>query len=118
MATTIPATSTYRAKVAAAAAVGGTLPAATTIAFGTGVTAPGPDDTTMETMVHSKPLEVVTADVTVLTCQGTLTGTESTAAITEVGIFDADGGLMGRRTFKPKELEAESSLEFTLDFQF
>lgn len=118
MATTIPATDVYREKVAAAAAAGGSLPAASEIAFGTGTTSPSVDDTALESEVHRNSLESATADGSVLTCTGTLTGEESGEQVTEVGIFDADGDLMGRRTFLPKQLEAESSLEFTLNFQF
>lgn len=118
MATTIPATDVYRSKVAAAVASGGSLPAASEIAFGTGTTGSSPDDTSLESEVHRNALETASASGTVLTCKGTLTGEESGEEITEVGVFDADGDLMGRRSFKPKTLESESSLEFTLDFQF
>lgn len=118
MATTIPATNVYRDKVAAAAASGGRLPAASEIAFGTGTSGSSPDDTSLESEVHRNSLEEASASGTVLTCTGTLTGEESGEKVTEVGIFDADGDLMGRRTFRPKELESESSLEFTLIFQF
>lgn len=118
MATTIPATNAYREKVAAAAASGGSLPAASEIAFGTGTAGSSPDDTSLESEVHRNSLESASASDTVLSCTGTLTGEESGEAISEVGIFDADGDLMGRRAFKPKQLESESSLEFTLDFQF
>jgi len=118
MATTIPATDVYREKVAAAAASGGSLPAASEIAFGTGTSGSSPDDISLESEVHRNSLEEAAASGTVLTCTGTLTGEESEEEITEVGIFDVDGDLMGRRSFKPKRLEKESSLEFTLDFQF
>lgn len=118
MTTTIPATEVYRKKVAAAAAAGGALPAASEIAFGTGTAPPSPDDTALESEVHRNSLETASASDMILTCAGTLTGQESGAEITEVGIFDADGDLMGRRAFKPKTLEEESSLEFTINFQF
>lgn len=118
MAVTIPATNAYRTKVAAAAAAGSALPAASKIAFGTGTSGSAPDDTSLEAEVHRKDLDSVTAAGTILTCSGELLGTESAAQITEVGILDADDDLMGRRSFLPKQLEAESSLEFTLDFQF
>lgn len=119
MATTIPATEVYRQKVSAAAASGGSLPAASTIAFGIGTTAPGPADTALETEVHRQDLGSAYADGTVLTCSGKLQGSDSgDNQITEVGVFDAAGDLMGRRVFQPKELEPESSLEFTLNFQY
>lgn len=118
MAVTIPATNVYRAKVSAAAAVGGYLPAAVKIAFGTGTAGASPDDTGMASEVYRKDLDATSSTGTMLTCRGELSGSESGEAITEVGVFDADGDLMGRRSFGPKELEVESSLEFTLDFQF
>jgi phage-related tail fiber protein len=118
MAITIPATNVYRAKVAAAAAAGSALPAATEIAFGTGTSGSDPEDTGLEAEVFRKGLDSVSAADQILTCTGELSGSESGQQITEVGIFDADGDLMGRRSFLPKQLEAESSLEFTLNFQF
>ena len=119
MADTIMATKAYRTKVAAAAASGGSLPAAGTIAFGTGQTPSAPDDTALENEIHRQALGSASADGTLLTCTGVLQGADSgDNQITEVGIFDADGGLMGRRVFRPKELEVESSLEFTLEFQY
>lgn len=119
MADTIMATKAYRTKVAAAAASGGTLPAAQKIAFGTGTSSSAPDDTELESEVHRQDLEDASADETLLICSGTLDGEDSgDNKITEVGVFDADGDLMGRRVFKPKELEKESSLKFTLEFQY
>jgi hypothetical protein len=119
MATTIPATYAYREKVAAAAAAGGSLPAAAEIAFGTGTTAPSPGDTSLENEVHRQSLGSASADGTILTCTGKLQGDDSgDNEITEVGVFDSEGDLMGRRVFNPKQLEPESSLEFTLNFQY
>jgi hypothetical protein len=118
MAVTIPATDVYRSKVAAAAAAGSALPAASKIVFGTGTSDSSPDDTVLDAEVFRKDLDSASAAGPVLTCVGQLSGTESGAAITEVGILDEDNDLMGRRSFLPKQLEAESSLEFTLDFQF
>jgi hypothetical protein len=118
MTTTIPATNVYRGKVAQAAAAGGPLPAAAQIAFGTGTTLPDVDDTALESEVFRNDLETASATDTVLTCGGSLSGADSGAPITEVGIFDDDGDLMGRRTFLPKTLETESTLLFTLNFQF
>lgn len=119
MATTIPATTVYREKVAAAAATGGQLPAAQDIAFGVGTTDPSPGDTALESEVHRQNLGSATPDGTILTCTGKLQGSDSGEnEITEVGIFDAEGDLMGRRVFRPKELEPESSLEFTINFQY
>ncbi|MFW5988627.1 MAG: phage tail protein [Desulfosudaceae bacterium] len=119
MATTIPATNVYREKVAAAVAVGGSLPAAEKIAWGTGESSPSPDDTALENEVHRQDLDSVSADDTILTCTGVLQGADSgDNQITEVGVFDAEGDLMGRRVFNPKQLESESSLEFTINFQY
>lgn len=119
MATTIPATYVYRNKVAAAAAAGGQIPAAAEIAWGTGKTSPSPDDIALEVEVQRQAMGSVSADGTILTCAGVLQGADSgDNKITEVGIFDADGDLMGRRVFNPKQLEPESSLEFTINLQY
>lgn len=118
MAVTIPATNVYRSKVAAAAAAGSALPAADKIAFGSGTGGSSPDDTALESEEYRKDLGSASAADQILTCVGEISGAESGAEITEVGVFDSDGDLMGRRSFLPKQLEAESSLEFTLEFQF
>jgi hypothetical protein len=76
------------------------------------------DDTGLQIEVYRTPPVSTSVDGTVLTVTGTLLGEHSTAPITEVGIIAADGTLMGRRTFSAKTLEAESSLEFTLHFQY
>lgn len=115
---TIPATNAYRKKVAQAAALGGYLPGCAYIAFGRGTTPPSVDDTGLQIEVYRTAPDSVSVDGTVLTVTGTLLGTQSTAPITEVGIIADDGTLMGRRTFGPKTLETESSLEFTLHFQY
>lgn len=115
----IVATNAYRAVVAQAAATGGTLPAAAEIAFGTGTTPQSVDDLALESEIARSPLSLVEATGTELSVSGTLLGTAAgDAAITEAGIFAADGLLMGRRVFSPKQLEPESSIDFSLIFQF
>ena len=119
MATTILATEAYRSKVAAAAATGGSLPKAAEIAFGTGTTPPSTEDIGLESEVHRQVLDSAEADGMMLICKGVLQGEDSgDSRITETGVFAEDGTLMGRRVFKPKELEPESDLEFTLEFQY
>lgn len=113
-----PATNIYRNKVAQAAAQGGTLPYPEKIAFGTGGAEPSPDDESLDNEVLRKDLDSADADGTVLHCTGSFSGEDTEEPITEVGIFDSDGDLMGRRTFAVKQLEPEASLEYTLDFQF
>lgn len=116
---TVLATYAYRQKVRAAAASGGCLPEPAEIAFGTGDTPGSPDDLALESEVHRQPLDSVESDGVLLTCKGELSGADSgDNQITEAGVFDSEGTLMGRRAFKPKELEPISSLEFSLVFQY
>lgn len=115
----IPATDLYRTLVAAAAAAGDTLPAAAEVAFGTGTAPPSPGDTGLAAELLRKPLADIAPDGPLLRVAGTLLGSEAgTAAITEIGVFAADGTLMGRRTFAPKQLEPETRIDVELEFQF
>lgn len=115
----IPATDIYRTLVAATAAAGGPLPAAAEMAFGVGTAPPSPGDTGLAEELLRKPLAGIDPDGVVLRVTGTLLGSEAgAAAITEIGVFAADGTLMGRRTFAPKQLEPETRIDVELDFQF
>lgn len=115
----ILATDAFRSAVALAVANGGTAPQATTIAFGTGTTLPSVEDVQLEAEFHRQPLTTATATGVMLQLTGTLDGGDAgSALVTEVGVFSAAGVLMGRRVFQPKQLEPETSIEFSLDFQF
>ena len=115
----ILATNAYRSLIAAAVAAGGSVPEPTEIAFGTGTTEPSVDDTELETELVRKDLGSVSVDGMTVNVTGALLGTESgVSVITEMGVFAADGTLMGRRTFAPKTLEPESRIDFDLDFSF
>ena len=115
----ILATNAYRAAVAQAAAIGGTVPRATEIAFGVGTTPASVEDTGIEGEVVRRALSLVEASGVELRVAGTLLGQASgDAVITEAGIFAEGGLLMGRRVFAPKQLEPESSIDFEMFFQF
>ena len=115
----ILATNAFRSAVALAVANGAAAPQATTIAFGTGTTLPSVDDVGLEAEFHRQPLTAATATGVMLQLAATLDGSDAgSALVTEVGVFSASGILMGRRVFQPKKLEPETSIEFTLDFQF
>ncbi len=118
MIATIPASNVYRGKVAAAAATGGSLPFPATIAVGNGTMPPSPDDTGLENELYRKSITNATASGTIMTISASITGDECDQTMTEFAVFDADGELMGRRTFAPKTLEEESELKFTINFQF
>jgi len=110
---TVLATNTYRGQVAQRFSDD-----VAEIAFGTGATPPSPDDTALEVELLRKPVDGAQVAGVVVTVTGTLLGAEAgVAAITEVGVFLADGTLAGRRTMTPKQLEPESRLPVSLDFQ-
>ncbi len=114
----IAATTAYRAKVALRAAEGGQMPRAAELGFGSG-DAPY---TLSDTALAAQWLRVPTVNTTagpVLTVTGVLSGTQAGAnTLREVGVFDEEGTLMGRRVLTPKELEPETQLEFEIIFQY
>lgn len=114
----VATTNTYRAKVALAAAEGGTLPKASHLAFGSGDTPYTLDDNTLD----SEWLRVPTTNTTsgpLLTVSGVLLGADAGLnVLREIGVFCADGTLMGRRVLSPKELEPETRLEIEIQFQY
>ena len=114
----IPATKVFRSKVAAAVAAGGSVPAITYVAWGTDGTAETQDDVTLGAeIVRQAP--TTSADGTVLTVDAVLQGDDVVGStLREVGIIDSDGDLAGRRAFAPKQLEAETDIEATLELQF
>jgi len=117
--TVIPATETYRTKVAAAAASGTPLPAITTVAWGTGSTPASPDDQSLDSEAHRQSVDSAVADGVTLKIGATLAGGSVLGlGIREVGIFDADGDLAARRVHSPLELDSGTSIVATLDLQF
>lgn len=119
MSEVIPATEQFRAKVAAAVAAGGNVPAITHVAWGTNGDPASPDETALGSEVHRQAVDAATADGVILTVTGTLAGDDVQGhAIREIGIFDADGELAGRRAFSPLELDPGTEIDATLDLQF
>jgi hypothetical protein len=119
MSEVIPATEAFRGKVAAAVACGGQVPAIVSVGWGTGATPASVADEQLEAQVHSQLVDEVSAQGVILTVRTVLDGSSVPgAAITEVGLYDSQGGLAGRRVFLPKELEAGTELETTLELQF
>lgn len=119
MSDVIPATTQFRTKVAAAVAAGGSVPAITHVAWGTNGDPAAPDETALGIEMHRQAVDSALADGVLVTVLATLRGDDVPGhAIREIGIFDADGDLAGRRAFAPKELDAGTELETTLDLQF
>lgn len=119
MSTVIPATETYRAKVASAAAYGTPLPAITTVAWGTGGTPAGPADQSLESEAHRQSVDSTVASGVTLKIGATLSGDSVLGlSIREIGIFDSDGDLAARRVHSPLELDSGTNIVATLDLQF
>lgn len=119
MSDVIPATEIFRAKVAAAVAAGTAVPAIETVAWGTGTTPAAVDDTGLEAQVHSQQIDEVLAQGVILEIKTVLSGSSvPDHAITEIGLYDSEGDLAGRRVFLPKELEEGTELETVLELQF
>jgi|TARA_A100001518_G_C1223470_1_gene69339 phage-related tail fiber protein len=115
----IPATEQFRAKVASAVAAGGSVPAITHVAWGTNSDPSSPDQTALGAEVHRQAVTGATADGVVLHITGTLSGADVPGhSLRELGIFDAEGGLAGRRVFAPMELDPGTEIDATLDLQF
>lgn len=119
MSDVIPATTQFRAKVAAAVAAGGSVPAITHVGWGTNGDPPSPDQTALGDEVHRQAVDSATADGVLLTVLATLRGDDVQGhAIREIGLFDADGDLAARRVFSPLELDPGTEIDATLDLQF
>jgi len=114
----IPATKTFRAKVAQAVAAGGSVPAITDVAWGTDGTAATENDTSLGAEVY-RQTPTTNANGTVLTVDAILSGDQVQGSkLREVGVIDADGDLAGRRAFAPKEIEPGTEIEATFELQF
>jgi phage-related tail fiber protein len=115
----IPATTQFRAKVAAAVAAGGSVPAITHVAWGTNGDPASPDETALGAEVHRQAVGAATPSGVILTVLATLSGNDVQGqAIREIGLFDADGTLAARRAFSPLELDPGTEIDATLDLQF
>jgi hypothetical protein len=116
--TAVAATNAYRKKVALAAAGGTALPRISHMAFGSGDRPYSLDDTALQTQFLKKEAAVSVSGVMV-TARAVLLGTEAgLRTLQEVGIFAADGTLVGRRVVAPKQFEPETQIEFELNFQY
>lgn len=119
MSDVIPATTQFRAKVAAAVAAGGSVSAITHVAWGTNGDPASPSETALGAEVHRQGVASATAESVRLHVTGVLKGEDvSGHPIREVGIFDSDGDLAGRRAFSPLELDPGTNIDATLDLQF
>lgn len=115
----IPATEQYRTKVATAAAMGGTVPAITHVAWGADGTPAPITANALRDLVHIQPVNSAIATGPLLSIITVLRGEDAAGrAIRELGLFDADGDMAARRTFSPKELDAGTEFETTLELQF
>lgn len=116
--TAIAASTPYRSRIATAAAAGSAIPRAATVAFGSGDRPYTVDDIDMADE-FARMDATVSAAGPLLTVHAVLPGAVVGArTLREVGVFAADGTLMGRKVITPKQFEAETQLEFELHFQY
>lgn len=119
MSDVIPATTHFRAKVAAAVAAGSAVPAITHVAWGTHGAPADPSETELGDEVHRQSVESATPEGVRLLVTGVLKGEDVTGhAIREIGLIDSDGGLAGRRAFSPLELDPGTEIDATVELQF
>lgn len=114
-----PTTNAYRHKIALAAANGGNLPETKYMAFGSGSTPYDPaNDTALESEWHR--VEVVNiVSGALLTVTGVLQGGNAGVNILrEIGVFDSENTLMGRKIVAPKEFEPEGEFEAEITFEY
>lgn len=114
----IAATYAYRRKVSLAAANGTAISKIAFLAFGSGDKPYSLDDTRLD-----KEFKRVDATVSVqgveLLATGSLKGLDvGSRTLCEVGVFTADGVLVGRRVLAPKQFEPETEMDFELTFQY
>ena len=119
MSDVIPATRQFRAKVAAAVAAGGSVPAITHVGWGTNGDPASDEQTALGDEVHRQVVGAATPDGVLLHVTATLSGADVPGyAIRELGLFDSDGELAARRAFSPIELDPGTEIDSTLDLQF
>lgn len=119
MSDVIPASTEFRAKVAAAVAAGGQVPAISHIAWGTNGDPASPAETALGNEVHRDPVAAATPEGVRLHVTGVLKGADVPGhAIREIGLIDSEGGLAGRRAFSPLELDPGTEIDATIDLQF
>lgn len=114
----IATTYAYRRKVALAAANGSAISKITYLAFGSGDKPYALDDTGLQNEFKRVSASASVDDVELL-ATGTLTGVDAgNHTLREIGVFTADGTLVGRRVVAPKQFEPETEMDFELTFQY
>lgn len=114
----VATTYAYRQKVAKAAANGTAISKIAYMAFGTGSRAYTLDDTSLEREFKRVAVSTHVTGVQLI-ATATLKGQEVGAhVLREVGVFTADGTLVGRRVIAPKEFEPETEMDFEITFQY
>ncbi|MCM1128927.1 MAG: phage tail protein [Alistipes senegalensis] len=120
-------TNIYRRHLAAHMAGSGSISPIAYMAFGDGghnedltPKEPSTDAISLNHEILRKPLEsVVQEDLYSVTGKGTLEIDEvAGAAISEAGLFDADGNLVGLKTFSPKFKESDERYEISIKLLF
>lgn len=114
-------------KINATLAGGATLKQPTHIAFGSGghnldnsLKTPSASATGLQTELLRKAITGISqADSRSVTATGRITESELVGqVISEVALFDADGTIMGIRTFGPRTKQAGETIEFPLTLRF
>lgn len=119
MSEVIPANKLYRTKIAMAARDGSKVPSIETIAWGTDGTQNSEEQEELGGRVYSHAPDGREVDGPVLKITAVLHGEDVEGhQLREVGLIDSDGDLAGRRVFAPKELEAGTELETTIEIQY
>lgn len=114
----IAATYAYRRKVALAAANGTAISKITHLAFGSGDRGYTLDDTRLQNEFKRVAASASVNGVELLAA-GTLKGVDvGSNTLREIGVFTADGTLVGRRVVTPKQFEPETEMDFELTFQY
>lgn len=82
--------------------------------------APNPDQTALQNQLIQKPLYLVTQEDSYSTTgKGVLEKAELVgSAISEAGLFDTDGNLLGFKNFAPKVKESDETYEISLKLKF
>lgn len=121
-------TQLYRTKVAAAAAGQRAMPTPAYVAYGTGgwsgsvdnPVPPGDDDVALDKEAIRKPITQhdIQRQGAVVKIVSRVSGAEMDGIVTEAGIIDSDGDLIGRATFRGKGLEPGTTLDVELELVF
>lgn len=110
---------TYRHQVALAAAAGTAIPKTAWMAFGRSDRPYAPEtDVALGDEFVRVPV-TTQVDGPTLIASGVLTGEAAGGnTLREVGVFTADGTLMGRRVLAPKSFEPDTEFEVELVFEY